>query len=74
MTWPITHILREGYGKRPALCGETRVYVHGGPAACDCRRCLTSKAGREWIKSITDPLGRKLVRDNLKRLGLAWPK
>lgn len=69
------HIAREGYGKQPGLCGANpKVMVHGGPASATCKRCLTSKVGREWIKSATDPQGRKLIRWNLKRLGLTWPK
>lgn len=68
------HIKREGYGKQPTLCGIHNFMVHGGPATCSCRRCLTSKVGQEWIKSTTNPLGKRLVRDNLKRLGLEWPR
>ncbi len=69
------HICREGYGKQPALCGANpRVMVHGGPATATCKRCLTCKAGKEWIKSITWPLARRMVRANLKRLGLGGPK
>ncbi len=68
------HIAREGYGSQAALCGVKNFLVHGGPATCDCKRCLTSKAGRDWIKSTTNPLGRRLVQHNLKRLGLKWPK
>jgi hypothetical protein len=68
-----THLLREGYGKQPALCGFKHPLVSGGPATCDCRRCLTTKAGREWIRESLNPTGRRLTRENLKRLGLPWP-
>lgn len=69
------HIAREGYGKQPGLCGAVANVMHcGGPATATCKRCLTSKAGREWIKSMTDSVGKNFVQENLRLLGLPWPK
>ncbi len=72
---PTVHIQRDGYGDRPALCGATPgVMVHGGPATATCKRCLTSKVARGWILETENPQAKRMIRQNLRRLGLAWPK
>jgi hypothetical protein len=71
---PITHIKRDGYVE-VALCGaRPQIVCWGGPATCTCKRCLRTKVAQEWVKSAKHPLARRMIGENLRRLGLKWPK